>query len=73
MHPKTYAMIQAKPEYKEFIRFHPEWYRTLTKHPEQIDAFVDASKVYHGQTMPQRIERFQRNMDMALMILKLLK
>ncbi|WP_158735489.1 YlbE-like family protein [Alteribacillus sp. YIM 98480] len=72
MHPQTYSLIQTKPEYKEFLRFHPQWYRTLNKHPEKIEEFISASKVYHGQTIPQRLERFQKNMDMVLMILKLL-
>ncbi|WP_240375078.1 YlbE-like family protein [Bacillus piscicola] len=72
MEPQLGEWIHSSPEYKEFIRFHPVWYRLLNRNPELIEEFVEESRRYHGQTLPQRLERFKGNMDMALMLLSLM-
>ncbi|RSL31121.1 hypothetical protein D7Z54_22675 [Salibacterium salarium] len=73
MHPNCYYFIQSKPEYKEFIRFHPSWYRTLNRHPDSLPQFVEAARQYHGQTFPQQLEKWQKNINTVSMIMRLFK
>ncbi|MFZ4450270.1 YlbE-like family protein [Salibacterium aidingense] len=71
MHPECYTFIQSKPEYRTFIRFHPSWYRKLNKHPELLPQFIEASREYHGQTFPQRLEKWQKNAQFLSMVMQL--
>ncbi|RSL29591.1 hypothetical protein D7Z54_30320 [Salibacterium salarium] len=73
MHPDCYYLIQSKAEYKEFIRFHPVWYRTLNRHPDLMPKFIEAAREYHGQTLPQRLERWQKNINMVSTVIRLFK
>ncbi|MFB5660697.1 YlbE-like family protein [Alteribacillus sp. HJP-4] len=73
MHAHIFQNIQNKPEYRSYLRLHPVWYRRLNKHPEDLPAFINEAKQYHGLTIPQRIERWQKNAEMAMMLLQLMK
>lgn len=72
MPPELYQLLHAKREYRTFIRWHPEWYRTLNKHPEKISEFIHACNEFHGKTLPQQLERWQKNLNMALLLFRLL-
>ncbi|SFE41970.1 YlbE-like family protein [Alteribacillus iranensis] len=72
MQPDMYQFITSKPEYKEFIRFHPHWYRRLNANPETVYEFIEEARRYHGQTLPQKLERWKSNMDLALMLFNLI-
>ncbi|MDA3131037.1 YlbE-like family protein [Aliibacillus thermotolerans] len=73
MPPELFHFLSSKREFHTFIRWHPEWYRTLNKHPEKMEEFVYAAQYFHGQTLPQRLKRWQNNLNMALLLLSLFK
>lgn len=68
MRKEVYDYISRQPDLLEFLRNEPEWYRKLSRHPEQIGKFQQAARSYHGKTWPARIDRLANHIQMAQMM-----
>ncbi|RYG74058.1 hypothetical protein EU245_04105 [Lentibacillus lipolyticus] len=62
--------LQANPKLAHFVRFNPEWYRYLTRHPERVVELENASKVFYGKTLPQQADKIKNHMQMATMLMQ---
>ncbi len=73
MRQELQVYIQQRPEMKQFIRHNPMWYRYLSRDPQLLTQLENEIKVYQGKTFPQKLDRFQSNLNMALMLLDMVK
>ncbi|WP_053219786.1 YlbE-like family protein [Virgibacillus senegalensis] len=71
MQPVIYQQLNNRPDLKHFIRMNPEWYRKLTRNPDELKEMEKAAKVFYGKTIPQRMERLSDQMQMVTMLIQL--
>lgn len=65
-----YQFLQRNPDVANFIRYHPIWYRYLSRDPQILYELVNESNVYYGKTLPQRIEKFNHQVQMIHTLMK---
>lgn len=53
-----------------FVRYHPVWYRYLSRDPNSIHELEKEAKRYYGKTLSQRVERIGSNMQMLNMMIQ---
>lgn len=70
MDQQLFHAIKQQPEYMQFLRMNPVWYRYLARDPSSFSMFKKESAVFHGKTVGQRIERFQDTVNLASMLLE---
>ena len=73
MRADIYQYIRSKPELHRFLRYQPYWYRKLGRNPGLLSEMEKEAKVYFGKTFPQRMDRLQDNMNMAMMMLEMMR
>ncbi|ADU30878.1 YlbE-like family protein [Evansella cellulosilytica] len=73
MRTEVYEYILQQPELHQFLRYHPAWYRKLSREPGAIYEMEKDAKVFYGKTFPQRMDKLQSNMNMAMMMLEMMK
>ncbi|MFA9557333.1 YlbE-like family protein [Evansella sp. AB-rgal1] len=73
MRTEVYNYIRNEPELHRFLRYHPNWYRKLSRNPYMLKDMEKEAKVFYGKTYPQRIDRLQNSMNMAVMMLEMMK
>lgn len=62
-----------QPELKEFLRYHPQWYRSLSRQPEKLGEMEKEANYFYGKTFPQRVEKMQNNVSMVMMLMEMIK
>lgn len=65
----TYYKLQQRPDLLSFLRYNPEWYRYLTRNPDQLVQMEKEAKIFHGKTLTQRIEKFNDHLELATMLI----
>lgn len=65
------SSIRHDPLLHEYIRMHPYWYRKLGRNPESFSEFRYEAKQFFGKTIPQRIEKLNQNVQMAMMLMQM--
>lgn len=73
MRAEIMQYIYSNHELKRFIREQPQWYRTLSRKPELLEQFEIASNHYFEKTIPHRVEKFSRGVQMASMMMGMLQ
>lgn len=73
MRAEVYEWIRSNPDIHHYLRIHPVWYRRLARNPETLERMVKESDLYYGKTLPQRVEKLQRNMQLAMMMVEMMK
>lgn len=73
MRQEIQVYISQNPEIKQFIRNHPMWYRYLARNPQSLSQLENEMKVYYGKTFPQKLDRFQSNLNMAMMLIDMVR
>jgi len=63
--------ITAQKDLQEFIRQQPHWYRLLSRDPHTFEQFERASLHFFEKTIPQRVEKFSNNLQMASMLMNI--
>ncbi|MBD7936847.1 YlbE-like family protein [Cytobacillus sp. FSL W7-1323] len=63
--------IQQNEELKKFVREQPQWYRTLSRNPTEIQKLEVASLHYHKKTIPHHVEKFSNGVQMASMMMSM--
>ncbi|WP_078430637.1 YlbE-like family protein [Alkalihalobacterium alkalinitrilicum] len=66
-------LLRSQPELKQFIRQHPQWYRKLSRDPYQIKQLELEANQFYGKTFPQRMEKIQSNLQLAMMLVQMLQ
>ncbi|GAF22238.1 MULTISPECIES: YlbE-like family protein [Shouchella] len=67
------AKMMQDQKIREFMRYHPEWYRHLSRNPERLAEMEKESNYFYGKTFPQRVERMQNNVSMMVMLMEMIK
>lgn len=65
--------IQTNEDLQKFIREQPIWYRKLTREPMDIDKFELAMMQYYKKTIPDRVDKFQNQIQMASFLVEMFK
>ncbi|MCT2538083.1 YlbE-like family protein [Aquibacillus koreensis] len=71
MQPSLYKYLQGRNDLLHFIRQNPQWYRRLTRNPDQLEALEREAKVFYGKTVPQRIEKVSSQIQMVSMLMQM--
>ncbi|PYZ93265.1 hypothetical protein CR194_08710 [Salipaludibacillus keqinensis] len=73
MRPEVYEVIRSKSELHQYLRLHPAWYRKLGRDPDLLKQMVQEANVYFGKTLPQRMEQIHKNMNLAMMMIEMMR
>jgi hypothetical protein len=60
--------IENQKDLKQFIREQPIWYRKLSRNPFDLQALEIESLNYYKKTIPDQINKFSNNVQMASMM-----
>lgn len=60
--------IAKNPDYKIFLREHPDWYQELSYRPENFKMFVTYYKEERKLTLPDKIEKVSLLLNMLEML-----
>ncbi len=69
MRKELYDLIQSNEDLKKFIREQPIWYRKLTRNPLEVEKFEIAMMTHYKKTIPDRVNKFQNQVQMAALLL----
>lgn len=73
MRKEMQEYLKQRQDLKQFIRHNPIWYRYLSRDPQSLSQLENEVKVYNGMTIPQKLDRFQSNLNMAMMLLDMVR
>lgn len=73
MRSEIMEYIHSNNELKQFLREQPIWYRTLCRHPEELQRFEITSMHYFKRTIPHRMEKFTNGVQMASMMMNMVQ
>lgn len=73
MRGEVYQYIRSQPDLHKFLRSHPNWYRRLSRNPYDIPKMEQEAKLFYGKTFPQRMEKIENNMNLAMMMIEMMK
>lgn len=73
MRQEVQLYLSQRPETKQFVRNNPQWYRYLSRNPQSVLQLEEQVKYYYGKTFPQKLDRFQDNLNMAMMLFNVVK
>ncbi|MGD6848654.1 YlbE-like family protein [Rossellomorea aquimaris] len=71
MRPDIIEYIYAKDDLKLFLRDQPQWYRTLSRNPNELEKFEIASINHFQKTIPHRVQKFSNGVQMASMMISM--
>ena len=63
--------IAQNKELQRFIREQPQWYRSLSRNPTQIESLEIATLHYYRNTIPHKVEKFTNGVQMASMMMSM--
>ncbi|AKS37929.1 hypothetical protein NP92_07205 [Anoxybacillus gonensis] len=73
MRKDVYEYIVAKPKIHQFLREQPSWYRRLTRRPMDIKEMEKEARQYYKQTFPHKVEQVVQTIEMAKMMMAMMK
>jgi hypothetical protein len=56
-----------------FVREQPQWYRKLTRNPEDLESIEIASLQYFKKSIPDRVGQLYSNVQLASFMLEAIK
>jgi DNA primase catalytic subunit len=71
MRREVMEYLQSREELQKFIREQPQWYRKLSRNPNDREAFELASMHYYKKTIPDRVSKFQNQLTMASIMIEM--
>ncbi|UCZ51853.1 YlbE-like family protein [Bacillus shivajii] len=73
MRGEVYQYIRSEPDLHKFLRAHPNWYRRLARNPYSLQEMEKQAKIFFGKTFPQRMEKLENNMHLAMMMIDMMR
>lgn len=70
MYSSIYTNLQTDPELAKYVRYHPIWYRYLSRDPSRVSELPKEAKEFFGKTFPQRLEKINNQVQMVNMLLQ---
>jgi len=72
MDQTTYFYLKQQPKLMDFIRQRPIWYRYLSRDgAARIPELEKEAKIFYGQTLSQRLNRINDQVEMAFTLINL--
>ncbi len=71
MQPGLYQYLESRDDLLKFMRMNPEWYRKITRDPSILPSMEQESKQYFGQTVTQKMERVNNQIQMVQMLMQM--
>lgn len=65
MHTSVIMELDKNDDYYKFLREKPYWHRQLSRHPDQIDAFIEDYKIVRRKRLVDKIEDISMIMTLA--------
>lgn len=65
MNIETQIKIRNNPNLYHFLRENSWWYKELNRHPESIKAMEQDMKSFYKLNLTDRIDKFNRNIEMV--------
>lgn len=65
-----YQYLQRHPDLANFVRYHPIWYRYLSRDPYRISELENEARLFYGKTFPQRLEKLTHQVQMVNMLIQ---
>ncbi|MHC0037291.1 YlbE-like family protein [Pseudoneobacillus sp. C159] len=69
MRKEIIEYLQERKDLREYIRQQPDWYRKLSRNPNELEAFEIASLQFFRKTIPDQVEKFSNGVQMASMMM----
>ncbi|MBP3952154.1 YlbE-like family protein [Bacillus suaedae] len=73
MRVEVQQFLAERQELRYFIRQNPNWYRKLSRDPSQVAILEKEANQFYGRTLPQRVEKVQNSLSLAMMMIEMLK
>lgn len=73
MRQEIIEFIKSNEDLQKFIREQPIWYRKLTREPINVEEFELAMMQYYKKTIPDRVDKFQNQIQMASFLVEMFK
>ncbi|ARK31127.1 YlbE-like family protein [Halalkalibacter krulwichiae] len=73
MRAEIQQLLVDRPEIRQFIRQHPNWYRRLSRDPSIVSQLEKEVNQFYGRTLPQRVEKMQNSLGLVMMMMEMLK
>jgi len=61
--------LHLPPDQATFIRYHPIWYRYLSRDPQRVEELPKMTKAFYGRTFSQRIGKLDEKIKMIGMLM----
>ena len=65
--------IRQKQDLHRYLREKPDWYRILSRAPEKLQDFEREAMIVFEKTLPQRIDKLSKSIQMGLMMYNVLQ
>ena len=65
MHSVVIIELDKNTDYWQFLREKPQWYRELSRHPENFQEFVKDNKIVRRKRVVDKVEDFSLMMTLA--------
>jgi hypothetical protein len=65
--------LYANEDLIKFVREQPQWYRKLTRDPEDIEALEIAALQYFKKSIPDRVGQLYSNVQLASLMLEVFR
>lgn len=69
MRKEIQEYIQSSPDLIKFMREQPQWYRKLSRNPNDTEALQVAMMNHYQKTIPHKVAQFSNSIQMASMML----
>ncbi|MDD9147176.1 MULTISPECIES: YlbE-like family protein [unclassified Sporolactobacillus] len=69
MRREVQRYLDERPEERLFVRLHPEWYRKLSRSPQDLAGLKREADFFFGRTFGQRLDRLNSQANMLLLMM----
>jgi hypothetical protein len=71
MRPEIMQYLDEHPDYRYFMRLHPEWYTRLSRNPQETQQIKEKADDFFGRSLSKKIEKFSQQLGMINMMMEL--
>ncbi|MGJ7922519.1 YlbE-like family protein [Neobacillus sp. LXY-4] len=71
MRKEIVEYLNRNPQLHQFLREQPNWYRRLSRNPQDLQQLEISSMHYYKKTFPHQVEKFSNGVQMASMLMSM--
>jgi YlbE-like protein len=69
MRKEIQEQIRSNKELQQFIREQPQWFRKLSRNPNDLESLEMEMMNYYQKTIPHKVQQFSNSIQMASMMM----